>query len=107
MADYGAGPRPHPDVAGGALPDSEGMPTSRLRRMIDWTGESLFVADVIVVGLVLFLVVLGAIDPLATPLLAVALALVVVLATARHRWARRNPDEVSFSHHRARERRGF
>jgi hypothetical protein len=80
---------------------------NRFRDAIDWIGESLYVADLTLLALVVFLFVLGAIDPLDSLLVPVALGATFVLSEARRRGRRRRHAEAAGAANRARERRGF
>lgn len=80
---------------------------TRLHDAIDWIGESLYVADLMLVGLVVFAFVLGAIDPFDSPLVLVALTATFLLSEARRRGRRRRHAEAAGAANRARERRGF
>jgi hypothetical protein len=80
---------------------------NRLRDAVDWIGESLYVADLTLLGLVAFLFVLGAINPFDSLLVPVALAVTFVLSEARRRGRRRRNAEAASAANLARERRGF
>jgi hypothetical protein len=80
---------------------------NRLRDAIDWIGESLYVADLMLLALVAFLSVLGAIDPFNSLLVPVALVATFILSEARRRGRRRRHAEAAGAANRARERRGF
>lgn len=83
------------------------MTNSRFRSLLNWTGESLFVTDLVVLAIAGFFVVLGVIDPLASPILLIAAVVAIALAVMRRRWAGRHPHEVNLALRRGRERRGF
>ena len=80
---------------------------TRLRNAFDWTAEGLYVADMLLLGLIVFFILTGALNPFTSLTAVIVLAFVLVIWGAHRVWMKHHPDIVDSAHHRARERRGF
>ena len=81
----------------------------RVRSALNWTAEFVFYFDLLVLGLLVAILVIGTINPLDSAALTVFLAATAILLGVHHVWYARHRYELEHDPRRlaARERRGF
>lgn len=82
---------------------------SRVQSGLNWLAETVFVVDVVVVGLLAGLLVLAGVNPIHSAILTTALIATAVIVLLHHVWFVRHREEIVHDRtaHAMRERRGF